>query len=291
MREIIKILKISISLSKIRISTLVALSTLMGYILAANTFDFTGLFAVLGSFILAGGSAALNQVQEWKLDKMMSRTQNRPIPSEQISPKSAFAISITFILLGCFILGVIVNPLVMALGMFNIFWYNGVYTPLKRKTAFAVFPGALIGAVPPAMGWVAAGKPLFDPYIIILGFFFFIWQIPHFWLLLVNIGNDYKNAGFPTLTSKFSDKLIARFTYVWILETVLISFLLPFFGVGNSFFPFALVIGTAIWIIWSNRKLLQLSIPKTMYKSAFMSINIYLLLVMSGLSLQALIWG
>ncbi len=291
MRGIKELVVIIINLSKIRISTLVALSTLVGFILAAHSINLTGFFAVLGSFILACGSSALNQVQEWEMDKMMLRTKSRPIPSGKISPISGLVISITLILLGCLILWIAVDPLVMALGIFNILWYNGVYTPLKRRTAFAVFPGALIGAVPPAMGWVAAGNSLFDPLIIILGFFFFIWQIPHFWLLLANIGHDYEQAGFPTLTSRFSNKLIARFTYVWILETVLISFMFPYFGFENSLFLFALLASSAIWLIWSNRKLLQITIPNTLYKSAFMSINIYLLLVMSGLSLQALIWG
>jgi len=99
--------------------------------------------------------------------------------------------------------------------LFTAFWYNAVYTPLKRKSAFAVFPGALVGAMPPFIGWWAAGGPLFDNHIMILSLVFFIGQIPHFWLLMQKYGRDYQQAGFPIIEEKLSKAQINRLITVW----------------------------------------------------------------------------
>ncbi len=282
-------LKILLDLSKIRISVLVAMSTFVGYILAAGTFDQTGLLAVLGTFFLSCGSAGLNQVQEWRLDKKMQRTCARPIPAEHLSPRAGLLISALHIAVGGLILGFGSTGMALMLGLANILCYNGIYTPLKQKTAFAVFPGALIGAIPPAIGWATAGRTLVEPQILILALFFFIWQIPHFWLLLLNLSRDYERAGFPTLASLFSDKQLARLTYVWTIATALISLMLPLYGFGNSLFIYSCLIFTTFWLIWVNRKLLQIAISSTIFKTAFMNINIYMLLVMVSLSLQILV--
>ncbi|MCA9731102.1 protoheme IX farnesyltransferase [candidate division KSB1 bacterium] len=284
-------LKILLDLSKIRITVLVAMSAFVGYILATARFDSVGAFAVLGTLILSAGSAGLNQVQEWQLDKKMHRTSGRPIPAGLISLRTGLMISFIQIFLGSAVLWFGCNPLAMVLGIANIVWYNLVYTPLKRVTAFAVFPGALIGAIPPAIGWAAAGRSLAEPPILILGFFFFIWQVPHFWLLLLNLSRDYERAGFPTLASLFNDTQLARLTYVWTVATALISLMLPMYGVGNSFFIYTCLIFTTFWLIWVNRTLLHLSISEHVFKSAFLNINIYMLLVMASVSVQALVWN
>lgn len=283
-----KWLNILLDLSKIRISVLVAMSTFIGYILAAGTFDLAGLVAVVGTFFLSCGSAGLNQVQEWRLDSQMQRTCDRPIPAGIISPGTGFVLSALMILCGSLVLATGSPSQALALGLLNIIWYNGIYTPLKQKTAFAVVPGALIGAIPPAIGWAAAGASLFDPQILILGFFFFIWQIPHFWLLLLNLSQDYERAGFPTLSSLFSNKQLARLTFVWTFATALISLMLPLYGIGNSGFIYFCLIFTTIWLTWGNRQLLRAAISAPMFKTAFMNINIYMLLVMASFSLQIL---
>jgi heme o synthase len=104
--------------------------------------------------------------------------------------------------------------------LLNLIWYNGIYTPLKKINPLAIIPGSLVGSIPPAVGWTAAGGNILDPQIIILSFFFFIWQIPHFWLLLLIFGKDYENAGFPTLMQIFSSDQLARITFIWIVATV-----------------------------------------------------------------------
>ena len=128
------------------------------------------------------------------------------------------------------------------LGAGNLAWYNGLYTPMKRKSHFAVLAGALNGAVPPVIGWTAAGGPLFDPEILFLAFFIYIWQIPHFWLLLMMYGDDYRKAGFRTVTDRISKDLQPVVIMAWILATAFSTLFLPFFGIIGSKVMVALII-------------------------------------------------
>jgi protoheme IX farnesyltransferase len=104
--------------------------------------------------------------------------------------------------------------------------YNAIYTPLKKVTAFAVVPGSLVGALPPFIGWFAGGGELLNERIIWVALFFFIGQIPHFWLLLLMFGKEYALAGFPSLNAVFTDSQIKRLSYTWILATIGAAFII-----------------------------------------------------------------
>ncbi len=282
--------RIVLALSKIRISQMVAASTLVGYLLASEHLTWMMLIPTLGAFLLSCGSAALNQFQEWEYDREMKRTRLRPIPAEKISPLVGLGISLALMLSGALILLLGSGVPAMLLGVFNVFWYNAVYTPLKRVTPFAVAPGSLIGAIPPAIGWVAAGGSLLDPQIWVLASFFFIWQIPHFWLLMLNLSSDYERAGFPTLLDKFTPAQLARITFTWIVATVAASLMIPFYGLGNSLWLVLALVCFALWLVWSSRKLLSKDIESMSFRFAFISINIYMLLVMTAFTLDRLIF-
>ena len=152
----------------------------------------------------------------------MERTKVRPIPSGRITGSNALIISLLLILAGSIILAFHSNT-VLLLGLFTLIWYNGVYTPLKQFTAFAIIPGSLVGALPPIIGWVASGGFIFDEKILALSSFMFIWQIPHFWLLLLMYDHEYREAGFPTLSKIFSYKQISQISFVWIVILVISS--------------------------------------------------------------------
>jgi protoheme IX farnesyltransferase len=111
--------------------------------------------------------------------------------------------------------------------------YNLIYTPLKKVTAFAVIPGSLVGALPPMIGWTAAGGNIWAEHILIVATFFFIGQIPHFWLLLLLFGDQYKLAGLQSLTDIFSELQIKRITYTWMLTTVASALLVLFFVIAH----------------------------------------------------------
>jgi protoheme IX farnesyltransferase len=289
--SIVEGLKIIVELSKIRISQSVALSTLVGYILATSEISLHALVAVFGTFLLSCGSAALNQYQERDVDGLMKRTRLRPIPSGRVSATLVLRISFSLMAAGSLILLAGVNEMAFTLGLFNVYWYNGIYTPLKRETALAIFPGSIIGAIPPAIGWVAGGQSLFDWRIMIVCSLFFIWQIPHFWLLLMNLSRDYREAGFPSLATKFGERNMALLTYSGIIVTVLTGLLIPVIDAAYSVYLLIALFLSGVWLLWGSRKLLAKSIEKQQFIFVFKMINIYMLLVMIFLSADRLLKG
>lgn len=198
----------------------VALSALTGYALHAGTIGIEGLYLFIGVFLMSCASGAINHWQEHKTDALMPRTQNRPIPSGKISPATALGIAIGYFIAGSIIL-LIHFPLAGWLASFvTLISYNGFYTPLKKVTAFAVVPGSLVGALPPYIGWLADQGAIDSPLIFMVASFFFIGQIPHFWLLLLMFGKEYSLAGYPSLHEIFSENQIKRLSFTWILATI-----------------------------------------------------------------------
>jgi protoheme IX farnesyltransferase len=269
-----------LSLGKIRISLLVTFSTATGYLLAAEEVTIQMLVPAAAVFLLACGSCALNQFQERKIDALMERTRNRPIPSGKLNPSSALLISLGLISVGSFTLFCGASLLTGILGLLAIFWYNGVYTYLKRKSAFAVIPGALIGAIPPTLGWISGGGHLLDPRILVVAFLFFIWQVPHFWLLLLDFGKDYEKAGLPSLTRIFTRAQLSRITFMWISATAVACMVTQLFGIAQSLAIRGGLFISAFWLVWKGSKLLKVYSPEFPFHFAFNTINSYAFVVM-----------
>jgi protoheme IX farnesyltransferase len=283
-------IKIIFELSKLRITQFITLSTASGYLLAKKEFSPEIFPPVFGIFFMACGSAALNQFQEHQKDALMRRTKNRPIPSGRISPKTALIIALVLLMIGLIILFTATNITALSLGILTVIWYNGVYTYLKRVTPLAVIPGSLIGALPPLVGWASSGKSIFSIQSMALAFFFFIWQIPHFWLLLLNFGQDYENAGYPALTSILSTTQLGRLTFIWIVMTATVLVVLPFFGLGQSTLVFLLLLITSISLIIKSLKLLKASSQDFSFRPAFRTINLFIIAAMFLLTLDRLIY-
>lgn len=286
-----KTLKLFMELTKIKITFAVMLTTIVGYALAANDLNSGMFWPVLGLFILAMGSAILNQYQEFALDAQMERTKHRPIPSGQISPFNALLLSVSMIVGGSAMLYLSSGFDAMWLGLLALLWYNAFYTPLKRKTPFAVIPGSVIGSLPPLVGWVAGGGDLMDMRAIVMAFFFFIWQVPHFWLLMIKYGEQYEAAGFPSLQRFYSEQHIRWVTFVWTASTAISALMLPAFKVVQSQIT---AIGIAIistWLIFSFLKLLKFD-QHIIFKPMkyFMKINVFVLVIIILLTVDNL-WG
>src|SRR5574341_2694095 len=156
-----KILKPYLTLCRIGVSALAACSAATGYILSSHQPSAAMMVPAAGVFLLASGSSALNQFQERRTDALMERTRKRPLPTGVMRPMHALIVSLMLMAAGLILLGTAGMGAVF-LGLSAILWYNGLYTWLKKKTAFAAVPGAVIGAVPPAIGWTAAGGALPD---------------------------------------------------------------------------------------------------------------------------------
>lgn len=281
-------LKVIPELGKFRITSFVALSSSVGYILNRGAIEFKMILPILGTFLLAAGSSAINHFQDRKFDALMERTKSRPIPSNRIDPISALMIGVNLVLLGSVVLYMSSNSTALYLGWLAVIWYNGIYTPMKRKYAMAVVPGALIGAIPPIIGWVASGGQVFDMKILMVAFFFFIWQIPHFWLLVLIHGNDYEKAGFPTISKIYSSLQVSRITFVWIAALVASCFLIPLFNVATKPATFILLFLLGIWLLFSTKNILSSYLEKIIFRKAFIKINLYVLAVIIIISLDKL---
>src|SRR5690554_4103096 len=215
-------------ITKIRLSVSVVFSSLAGYLLGVETVNYTTLLLLaFGGYFMVGASNAFNQIIEKDLDVLMDRTKNRPVPAGRMSVSTAFIIASVFTVLGIAILYSI-NPQTAMFGAISIFLYTCVYTPLKTKTPLAVFVGAIPGAIPFMLGWVAAT----DDFGIEPGTLFallFFWQFPHFWAIGWFLYNDYKKAGFFMLLTGKQDKGTAVQTIMYTIWTILVS-IVPAFG-------------------------------------------------------------
>jgi heme o synthase len=285
----IRLLKIYLELSKVKITIAVALTTITGYVLARGAFDSGLIIPTIGIFILACASSAINHYQEYEADKLMTRTKLRPIPSGRISANHALTFAFIMTLIGSWLIYDGSNFLGLQLGLLAMIWYNAIYTPLKRKTAFAVIPGSIIGSLPPLVGWVAGGGSLIDPNAMILAFFFFIWQVPHFWLLMLKYGEEYKKAGYPAITSIYSPQQLKNTTFVWTFATAISALMIPFFGIIKSAPGIIGLIIASIWLIVIFTKLLLGKEQKFNPFYYFMRINYFVLAVMIFLTLDHLI--
>lgn len=270
-----------ISLSKFWLSLAVAITTLAGYIIYSKNITLNALYAALGVFFLSAAAAALNQYQERDIDKKMDRTKLRPIPEGIISPSLALQIFSIFLLFGSAFLLLAGSLTGLILGLANLLWYNFVYTPLKQKTAFAAIPGAVCGAIPPVIGWVNAGGTIQDQQIIVLAFFLFMWQIPHFWLVILKHGRQYANAGFKSLNTVFSENAIRNLTFIWALSTYIGAIILSLYGlIFSPIFKLLLLVLFLSFTIAFYFALYQSKKHFINYPLAFASINSFMLLVL-----------
>ncbi|HYA87536.1 MAG TPA: protoheme IX farnesyltransferase, partial [Nitrospirota bacterium] len=187
-------------LCRVHISLFAACSAATGFFLFSYHRISDVLLTGTAVFLLACSASALNQYQERDIDAKMERTRLRPLPAGTVTPAQALCLCAVLLMSGLFLLVCAGSTQALVLGLIAVLWYNGVYTYLKRVTAFASVPGALVGIIPPAIGWVAAGGAISDGRLTAICFLFFLWQVPHFWLLVLNHGEQYERAGLPSLT-------------------------------------------------------------------------------------------
>lgn len=275
-----------VTLCRLNISLFAACSAATGFFLAPYHLITGVLIPAAAVFLLACGASALNQYQEWNIDAKMERTRQRPLPSGIIPPARALSLALALMMTGLFLLVIAGKMTAVVLGLFAIFWYNGIYTHIKRITAYASVPGALVGAVPPAIGWSIAGGVLADARLLALCFVFFMWQIPHFWLLIIRRGEEYQKAGLPSLAAVMSTAQISRVTFVWIFSASVACLLLPLYGTIRSPLVYYSLIPPAAWLVWNGRVLARRKPAVTLSSALFKKINIYLFLIMSLLSLE-----
>jgi heme o synthase len=269
-----------IQLSKINIMIPVSLTGFTGFFVFDPHFSAKIFFTTIGVLLLAISASVLNQIQEAQLDNKMQRTQYRPIPAKRIRLHQAVIFCIFTFIAGMVVLNLAGNFKAALIGFITILWYNGIYTYSKRITAFAVVPGAVTGALPPVIGWVAAGGGLLDKPIIFIVFLLFIGQIPHFWLVIMKYGEDYKRAGIPSLTDIFTLSQISRLTFSWVVSSVTAALFLCYFEIIQSRLIIIIMVSISIYLIWQFIDLLTFEINKINYVKYSRFLDLYFLLVL-----------
>lgn len=220
-------LKPAIYLAKVPLCLLIGYSTLFGYFLAESTVSLQAVLTGTGIFFIAAGAATLNSVQDHYIDTIFSRTRNRPLPRGTVGrPYAVIQALLLFASGGIALFFASGSVLPLAVAVIAVLLYNAVYTPLKQKTVLAIVPGAICGALPPYIGWLAGGggRAYFEAFLLVA--VMLLWQIPHFWLIILQNKEDYKTGIIPSLFSHFQEKTIKRLFITWIggLITVMLLF-------------------------------------------------------------------
>lgn len=263
-----------IVLTKFVLSFAVSLSALFAYIMAKGEVGADMFIATFAVLLVAMGVSTLNQYQEYKEDALMERTKHRPIASGKWSPRTAVIIAAVLIISSLVLIYDLLGFIGVDLFLFSFLWYNFFYTPLKKKSALAVVPGAILGVIPPAIGWLAAGGSLAEPEFFALGLFYFIWQIPHFWLLVMLHYGDYAGAGYPTAMRLFGKMSLQRLTYYWLMLTIMTGYFMVTVFQPASTVIIGILMLTALLAFISSLQLLTKDFDLKRARKVFWQINL-----------------
>jgi protoheme IX farnesyltransferase len=269
-----------LELSKLKIMLPVSLTAFTGYFIKDPHISFRIFSISAGVLLLAISASVLNQIQEKDLDTKMKRTCERPVPAGRISIRQASVFFLVSLFSGIVILQLSGNFKALLVGLITLFCYNGIYTCLKRITSFAIIPGAIAGAMPPLIGWVAAGGGVWDKTIIFIEFLLFTGQIPHFLVLLLKYREDYSNAPIPSLVNVFKSEQIDRLVFIWVVSSAVAAmFLCGFEIIRNKLIMGILIIASSV-LIWQFTYLIRKRIYKNKYDRYSILLNSYYLLLL-----------
>ncbi len=247
-----------IQFAKLRLASLVVFSAVICYIIASKgdfTWNIIG-WLTLGGFLVTAGSNGFNQVIEKDLDKLMTRTMNRPLPQNRMSVMEGLIVASVMGISGVIILYKFLNPLTGILGFIAMLLYSIVYTPLKRKTPLAVFVGAFPGAMPPLIGWVGYSGQI-DVSALTVFTIQFMWQFPHFWAIAWRLHEDYQKAGFKMLPSAGGkDKKSAMQIFIYAMFLIPISLLPGIFMESGWVYAIIALLSGAVFA-WQSYVLLM----------------------------------
>ena len=277
-----------LKLIKYKLSLAVTLSGAAGYFLFPDHNAKDILLLIPGLFLLSGGSAALNQVQEKERDLLMDRTKGRPLPSGKITAFTGLLTAVLFMVAGTLILQTLGSTPTW-LGILNVFLYNGVYTWMKPRSSFAVLPGGLVGAIPPVIGWTAAGGILTHPTIIFVATIMFLWQMPHFWLLVIRYGTEYEAAGFATIRRRMDDSQIKRLVFWWMTLSLVFLMTAPLFGIHLKTWVLAILALFNLTFIALFYRILFRKGLESKLRLVFILTNIFLTILLLGLILNSIL--
>ena len=269
-----------IEITKLRLSVSVVFSSVISYLIGMSEFNFEIFsYLVVGGLMMVSASNVFNQVIERDLDALMQRTKGRPLPMGQISVNNALVLGFTFVIAGLTFL-YLINPLCAMLGAISIFIYACVYTPLKLITPLSVFVGAIPGAIPFMLGWVAATNEL-GVEALALFLMQFFWQFPHFWAIAWWQNDEYEKAGFKMLPTGRKDKS-TTFQIIFYSFWAIIMSIVPYFNVTGdlslSIYGLVIVLMLGMFLLFYSFQLFKTSTTQNAKVLMYVSI-LYLTLV------------
>ena len=269
-----------IEITKLRLSVSVVFSSVISYLIGMSEFNFEIFsYLVVGGLMMVSASNIFNQVIERDLDALMQRTKGRPLPMGQISVNNALVLGFTFVIAGLTFL-YLINPLCAMLGAISIFIYACVYTPLKLITPLSVFVGAIPGAIPFMLGWVAATNEL-GVEALALFLMQFFWQFPHFWAIAWWQNDEYEKAGFKMLPTGRKDKS-TTFQIIFYSFWAIIMSIVPYFNVTGdlslSTYGLVIVLMLGMFLLFYSFQLFKTSTTQNAKVLMYVSI-LYLTLV------------
>jgi len=278
-------------LVRLPLASMVALTALAGALATGRPLSGLALWSLAwGVFLLAAASSVLNQVQERATDALMRRTCQRPLACGDLAPGTGTWLGLALASGGLAVLALGNGPATGLLGLAALAWYLLVYTPLKRVTAFAVMAGTPCGALPPLMGWLAAGGDPLAPQALALALIMFLWQVPHYWLLALPDREELRAAGFKVLPAGLSDRQLLAVSHRWALGLALASLLLPGLDIVTRPLLQGMVIGLALALalLFSLALRRTLFVLKTARRLRY-GLHLYLALVLGTLLLDGLL--
>ncbi|XCN74854.1 MAG: UbiA family prenyltransferase [Candidatus Electrothrix aestuarii] len=214
-----------VQLAKLVLCLQVAFSTLFGFLYTAQAFSFQAVWVALAVLVLACGAASLNSYQERGRDALMQRTRNRPLVRKKLSPQHALIQALSLIALGLFLLFQFANLESLFAGIAAVLLYNVVYTNMKGVTLYALLPGAICGALPPYIGALAVEADEALLRTVLPALLLFFWQVPHFFLVLLNHKQDYASGAVPNLLQRLSEPALQRVFLPWIAALAMVMLL------------------------------------------------------------------
>ncbi len=267
-------------LAKVPLCLLISCSACFGAILAGRTAPFDVLYVSLSVFLLAMGGATINSAQEAVVDGEMKRTAHRPLVRQAVSREFAVCLAIILVGLALIMLSQVYRPVVcVSLGISALILYNAVYTPLKKETIFAIFPGAVCGAIPPLIGYFSAAGAPFSYTSLLLFMLLFLWQVPHFYLVLLRHKDDYLQSNLPSFIKTLSEKGVKQLSYVWICGLALVMMLFSVTGgINQAGLKYLVVFNALLLVVIAGYNLVLRESPA--YRSLFVCLNIMLLVHM-----------
>jgi len=243
-------------LMKLRVTTIVVLSSIFGYFLGlgSETMSFYEILGLsLGGFLTTGAANAINQLLEYKRDAKMPRTKDRLLPSGKMSRNEVVIYASIMTVLGAFFFAYFTNTIVLILGISSLLVYSFAYTPMKRFNSVAVFIGAIPGALPPMIGVVAATGAITD-LALLLFVLQFVWQLPHFWSIAWIYNDQYEKAGYSLLPLKNGrtkqNALVTFLSSMLLIPTLLLFYVYDFVDVKVV----SLIILLTCWFIYKAYK-------------------------------------